>query len=419
MELRENGMAVRTPQRFLNFAADNYPLLRALLDVRSIHWDRLHRLVVRHRRPADPEPDTIRENLVSLGFLERQPEGDALEIPQPIVRFFRFLNREHHLTSAGQIRAYVDEIGRLEKELDGDAARRPEHLGLVLTELTERIEQIRHDIAGNREAITDAVIRFQSNREERPLRDVYEHVIWLWERYVVPIQDLIDPDQIMEGQWNRLESTLRDRERSLHIERPDLAGRLREIRLRLQRARRQVSGDFREAMLELQPIYRRALRESETAQAVSRVLDRVRSHGLNSLALDEYLGTPVLRHEGLFSDLAVKSYLLQLVDYDPQTEVELDETVEGDDSATHGRIDLPALMDAMTSEQPADAMGWLAERIEAQSGSIRDLLMGYGRAVRRLPIQESGGEMVEYRFGPYRIKACPHAVVGVSKETSE
>jgi len=412
-------MAARSPQRFLNFAADNYPLLRALLDARSIHWDQLLALIVRHRRSADPEPDTIRENLMSLGFLERQPDGDALEMPQPIARFFRFLNREHHLTSAGQIRAYVDEIGRLERELDENAARRPEHLELVLTELTERIEQIRHDIAGNREAITDAVIRFQSNREERPLRDVYEQVIWLWERYVVPIQDLIDPEQIMEEQWSRLESTLRDREQKLDVERPDFAGWLRELRLRLQRTRRQVSGDFREAMLELQPLYRRALRESETAQAVSRILDRVRSDGLNSLALDEYLGAPVLRHEGLFSDLAVKSYLFHLADYDPQTEVELDESVEGDESATRGRIDLPALINALTSEQPDDTMRWLADRIEAQGGSIRDLLMGYGRAVRKLPVQESGTAMTEYRFGPYRIKARPHAVVGTPEENSE
>lgn len=408
-------MAVRSPQRFLNFAAEYYPLLKVLLESNAVGWDELLLLVERHRRASDPEPETIRENLLALGFLERQPEGEALEMPQPIERFFRYLHRKHHLTSAGQIQSYVDEIGRLERDLGrGLKAEDYQQLPLLIDELAERIEQIRHDIGGNKEAITDAVIRFQVNREKLLLRDVYARVIWLWERYLIPVQDLIDTEQIMEQQLNSLEGALLQADRQLTLERPDLAVRLREVRLRLQRTRRQVVRDFREAMLELQPLYRRALRESQTAQAVSRVLEQARRQGVASLRLEEQVAMPVLRHEGLFADLATKAYLYGLVDYQPQAVVELDDEVEGAPPAAAGRVDLPQLLEELREARPTDAMAWLAKRLEVQGGGIRDLLLSYGRVVRRLDTVVQP-ERAEYRFGDYLIGARPH---GLKDESS-
>lgn len=404
-------MAIRNPQRFLRFAADHYPLLKEVLDVGAIGWSELAQLIERHRRLTDPELETIRDNLLALGFLERQPDGDRLEMPQPLERFFRYLHREHHLTSAGQIQSYVDELGRLERDLaDSLAPAGYQQLPLLIEELAERIEQIRHDISGNKEAITDAVIRFQANREELPLREVYARVIWLWERYLVPVQDLIDTEQIMEQQLNSLEGTLLQAEQALTVERPDLAGQLRETRLRLQRTRRQVVQDFREAMLELQPLYRQALRESRTAQAVSRILEHVRRHGVGSLALEQQVAAPVLRHEGQFADLAVKAYLYGLIDYQPQADVRLDAAVAGGDERKARRLDLPGLLAELQQERPADAMAWLAERIEAAGGGIRDLIMGYGRVVRTMKAAPQQ-EPAEYRFGDYLIRARPHGLV--------
>lgn len=403
-------MAVTSPQRFLRFAADNYPLLKDLLDAGAVGWGELTRLIERHRKPSDPELETVRDNLLSLGFLERQPEGDALEMPQPVERFFRYIHREHHLTSAGQIQNYVEEIGRLEQELTQClGAEGHQRLGLLIEELIERIEQVRHDIGGNKEAITDAVIRYQANRDAAPLRELYARVIWLWERYLTPIQDLIDTEQIMEQQLNSLEGTLLQAERNLTLERPDLATALRDARLRLHRMRRQVVNDFREAMMELQPLYRRALRQSRTAQAVSRILEHVRREGVAGLNLEQQVAAPVLRHEGLFGDLAAKAYLYGLADYRPEAEVELDEAVEGDAAAGEGRVDLPSMLEELQTARPADAMQWLAERVQAEGGGIRDLLIAYGRAVRRLDTR-AGGERAEYRFGDYTIAARPHGL---------
>ncbi|MCH8504797.1 MAG: hypothetical protein LAT50_10795, partial [Ectothiorhodospiraceae bacterium] len=77
-------MASANPQRFLRFAADNYPLLKDILDAGSLGWAQLTALIERRRRATDPELETIRENLLALGFLERQPDGDMLEMPQPV-----------------------------------------------------------------------------------------------------------------------------------------------------------------------------------------------------------------------------------------------------------------------------------------------------------------------------------------------
>lgn len=404
-------MAIRNPQRLLRFAADNYPLLKDLLDAGTVGWGELAQLIERHRRANDPELETIRENLLALGFLERQPDGDGLEMPQPLERFFRYIHREHHLTSAGQIQGYVEEIGRLERELTHSLEPgRQQQLTLLIDELAERIEQIRHDIGGNKEAITDAVIRFQANREESPLRDIYARVIWLWERYLVPIQDLIDTEQVMEQQLNSLEGTLLQAEQTLLVERPDLAGQLREVRLRLQRTRRQVVQDFREAMLELQPLYRRALRESQTAQAVSQILEHVRRHGVGSIALEQYIAAPVLRHEGQFSDLGTKAYLYGLIDYQPQADVQLDVAVESASEGRAQRLDLKAMLDELEAARPADAMAWLIQRLEAEGGGIRDLMMSYGRVVRTMDAVAQQ-ERVEYRFGDYIVSARPHGLV--------
>ncbi|MCC5958874.1 MAG: hypothetical protein JJU08_06010 [Rhodobacteraceae bacterium] len=408
-------MASANPQRFLRFAADNYPLLKDILDAGSLGWAQLTALIERRRRATDPELETIRENLLALGFLERQPDGDMLEMPQPVERFFRYIHREHHLTSAGQIQNYVDEIARIDRELieslEVDAHQR---LSMLAEELVERIELIRHDIGGNKEAITDAVIHFQANREEAPLRDLYTRVIWLWERYLAPVQDLIDTEQVMEQQLNSLDGSLVQAERGLTVERPDLAAMLRDARLRLYRMRRQVVNDFREAMLELQPLYRRALRESRTARAASRILDHVRREGVSGLNLERHIGVLVMRHEGLFSDLAAKAYLYNIADYHPDADVELDDAVDGDDSAAVARVDLPAMLEQLQQERPADTMAWLSGQVAEQGGGVRDLLMAYGRIVRRMETT-AHAEQTEYRFGGYFLSARPRTLTDKRK----
>ncbi|MFV8834439.1 hypothetical protein ACNSTU_05685 [Aquisalimonas sp. APHAB1-3] len=409
-------MALITPQRFLRFAAEQYPLLRELLDTGAVTEPELMASIGRHRRPADPEPSTIRENLLAMGFLERRPESDVLEFPQPLERFLRYLHREHHLTSASQLESYVEDIARLESELNtAVAAPQSTDLPFVLEELAARIEEIRHDIAGNKEAITDAVIRFQANPDALSLQARYARVIWLWERYLVPVQELIDTERVMEEHLNSLDRSMLDAEGALAAERPDLAGGVRENRLRLYRMRRQIVDDFRESMLELQPLYQRAMRESETARDVSHVLDHVRRHGAGSLALEERVGAPVSRHEGLFGDLAAKAYLYRLADFQPRGRVELDAALE-DGGEPINRVDLTTLFGELESEQPDDALEWLVDSLADRGGSVRDLLTVFGRAVRRLETQP-GSEPRDYQFGDYTLRTYPRSLTNETMET--
>lgn len=402
-------MSISNPQRFLRFAANHYELLLRLLDARELSEGELLQLARQHLADAEADPGKLVDQLLALGFLDRVPESDRFEIPLPIERFLRYLQREHHLTSPQQIGSYAAQLAELEQELQAAAERLAEgEIRIILPELADRIERLRHDVNGNKEAITEEVIHFRANRSQRPLRERYAKVVWLWERYLTPLQRLLDTEQVMERQLNSLERTLAVVEARLAAEIPLLAAETRSVLMRLYRMRRQIVADFRESMLELQPLYQRALHESRTARGASLLLERIRRQGLARLALDQVLRVPVSRHEGLFSDLAVKAHLFDLASMRPNEEVLL-EQAEDQPVEAATRIDLARLLDELLASRPADVLAWLAERIRAQGGGIRDLLLAYGRAVRRLPTV-AGAERRDYVFGDHVLTARVRAV---------
>lgn len=397
-------MPITNPQRFLRFAANNYDLLVRLLEAGEPTEGELLQLAQQHLTDEEADAGKLVDQLLKLGFLDQLHESDRYEVPQPIERFFRYLQREHHLTSPVQIRNYAEQLADLEQELLRAVARLADsEIRILLPELAERIELIRHDVSGNKEAITDEVIRFRANREERPLRERYAKVVRLWERYLTPMQSLLDTEQLMEQQLNSLERSLAAAEAALAAEVPALAAEVRSVLMRLYRMRRQIVADFRESMLELQPLYQKALRESRTARGASLLLERIRREGLNKLALDQALRVPVNRHEGLFSDLAAKAHLYDLASMQPHEDVVLEQD-DASEAAATPRIDITQLLDDMLETRPADTLAWLTQHISAQGGGIRDLLIAYGRTVRRLPTAAQA-QRREYAFGEYLLTA--------------
>src|SRR5690606_31665458 len=100
---RTHRMSISNPQRFLRFAANHYELLLRLLDARELSEGELLQLARQHLADAEADPGKLVDQLLALGFLDRVPESDRFEIPLPIERFLRYLQREHHLTSPQQI----------------------------------------------------------------------------------------------------------------------------------------------------------------------------------------------------------------------------------------------------------------------------------------------------------------------------
>src|SRR5690606_5821441 len=148
-------------------------------------------------------------SLIELGFLEPAPEGGAYEMPLPVWRFLQYVREQYHLTSVRQIAGYIEELDDLRQRLEASIEQQqPAQAAVLLTAIADTIEQVRQDMHGNREKITNEVQAARANPERLPLRARYENIARIFTDYLSPMREIIDPTEPFQGQLDQLDQTL-------------------------------------------------------------------------------------------------------------------------------------------------------------------------------------------------------------------
>ncbi|RFA27300.1 hypothetical protein CAI21_14760 [Alkalilimnicola ehrlichii] len=395
-------MAVRNPQSFFRFVAEHYRLLEDLLAADDLHEPELVNLIERHRTEHTPQTEYLAGQLLEYGLLERLPDGSGLEVPLPVADFLRWVRREHHLTSVQQIQGYVTELEGLRQEIDGliEAGRLSGSLPL-LDETARKIEQIRQDVAGNQQAIVNEVMRHRANHGQTPLKERYDTILRLWERFLVPMRVLIDTTQPIQHQFDALNAVLLRGEAAAQGH-ALVEQRFMQTRKRLNRMRGMIAQHFFEAMNELQPLHQHYQRQSRLARGASLLLEQVGRQGVTALALVEQFAIPVFRREAEFNQVQLEAYLWEVSQHDAAEEIKLG---EADTAARRERISPAAIRKELAAEAPVeDALDWLLQRLE--DASTAEVLRCFGDVVRYLNSEPKTAPR-EYRHGQTVFKAVP------------
>lgn len=401
------------PQSFFRFAAEHYPLLYDIFRREGgINDAELYELIRRNRDESDPEPAHVAELLRKLGIIEPMPDATAVyEITRPVSDLMRFLLREQRLTSAVVIQAYLDDLDQSGKELEivmneGKTVL----IELALRKAADTIDRLRQDSRNNREAVINDVIAVKSNREQKSARERFEKILYLWERYLLPLQDLIDVRKTMDATLDRLEKIFLSGMQRFELEGALHMGFLR-TRARLHRLRYDMCVDFQESFQEVVPLYESWKQDSELVQGASRILEKVGKAGLRSLKLTEMLAIPGGRfQEGLFDDSEVEAYLCGIKGYVPQEAPYLPPSSEED---TPIYINPDDMFKQLLPVLPIDdVLGWLLKNYFDYP--LCELIRTYGRIYNDNSLRVGfAREEREYCFRDTLLHAHPMLIEGI------
>ncbi len=408
-------MAEISPLTFFRFAADQCALLTDIFyHSAGISELELRSLVIRHRKPADPSPHHVIEQLSNLGILETVPDATAsYEMTRPVSALMSYLLRQHRLTSVRVIQAYLADLEHLSRELSsalrdvsGQSAVR------ILDEAGEVMERIRQDSRSNRDGIIGEAVRIKANRERWPVKQRFETINRLWSRYIEPLRDLIDVRKEMDTALDALELLFAD---GMRVFRADRAMQ-REFSVasaRLLRLRRDVKTDYHESLAELGPLYESLRRDTALARGAGRALEIIGRRGIRALRITQRMALPAWRTDGLMSDFALTAYLHGIKGYEPRSLPAIAPAPEQEHDVIIEPQDLKSRL--LSSLPVSDLLDWLIENHPGCSAG--EILRAYGRV---LEIPEftfrTGTETRSYALPPFIAEACPREVIRATGE---
>ncbi len=402
-------MAEISPLTFFRFAAEHSALLTDIFyNSTGITELDLKRLIIRHRKPTDPSPHHIIEQLSRLGILETVPDATAsFEMTRPVSTLMAFLLRQHRLTSVRVIQAYLSDIEHLARELSAALRDASGHSAVrILDEIGEVMERIRQDSRSNRDGIVAEAVRIKANTERLSAIERFETINRLWSRYIEPLRDLIDVRKEMDDALDGLDLLFREGRGVFKMD----GAMQREFSVasaRLLRLRRDVKADYHESLAELGPLYESLRRDTALARGAGRALEILGRKGLRGLEIAQRLALPVWRTDGLMSTSALTAYLYGIRGYEPRVMPALSEAPQ---VAPEPVIEPSELKDRLMSELAVDdLLQWLIDNHEGFPAV--EIIRAYGR-VLEMPGLKFGlvQETKQYQLTPFTVEACPRTV---------
>lgn len=368
-------MSVR-PTTFFSFAASRSELLTALFhhDEGIAHGE-LIALIERHSTEDDPSVSYQFDQLRKLRILEGAPAGDATwQLTFPVKQLLGFLLRQQTLTGTAIINAYVSEMGSLARDLELAAAENDaDRVVRALADLQAPLERLRNDSANNRDRLTTEALEIKAETEKTSARARFERINHLWNRYLIPLREVLDTDATMDATLDRLGRALASA-RGTFATRTSIDQGLLRARRTLTRLRRSVFSDHEESVREVEPLYRQLRRDTRLSRGASRALEKLRAEGWSGLPVETWLALPKRERSPRFSDTNIESFLHGMRGYTPTRPPAIG---DGDHEAAPALIDREDLAQRLREQAPVDdVLAWLTQHYGDQGAS--QVLRAYG-----------------------------------------
>lgn len=399
-----------SPLTFFRFAADHSGLLTDIFyHSAGLNEFELRSLVIRHRKPSDPSPHHVIEQLARLGILESVPDATAShEMTRPVSTLMAYLLRQHRLTSVRVIQAYLADMDHLSVELSSCIEKTDSRTAVrILDEIAEVMERIRQDSRSNRDGIIAEAIRIKANRDRYPVKVRFETINRLWSRYIEPLRDLIDVRKAMDSALDNLEILFREGRRVFSTD----GVMMREFSAssaRLLRLRRDVKSDYHESLTELGPLYEALRRDTALARGAGLALEIMGRKGIHHLKIAEFMALPTWRTDGLISTRALTAYLHGIKGYTPGKAPLLAQAARQEPEKI---IQPDRLRKMLFASLPVDdLLRWLIKNHAGYPPA--EILKAYGRTLDFSGlIFLTGSECRTYRLEPFRLEAWPKSVL--------
>ena len=400
----------REPAAFFKFAGKRFALLSDLFySEKGFSDGELFLLLKNHREDDDTSVDHLFKRLKELLIIDAVPgETARWELSHPVRSLLRFLLREQRLTSVEVLHGYLRALETSRSDLllcikEGDR----NGVFTAVSELSETVERLRQDSSDNCSAVLRECMNSKAQKDCLSPLARFEKVNRLWNRYLMPMKDLISVGKSIDTQLDGLESTFAAG--IVRFDRyPGMVDILRGAVARILRMRRDTSRDFSNSITEILPLYESLKADSELARGASIALQRIDRAGIRSLNLEERFPVSHWRTSGLMCQKDMRALLYRLSGYTPGATVSA-APPENLEQAVY-RSSLEAVEALRESLPVEDLMEWLDEYCEG--GSASEVLRLYGSIYLDPPGSVSRGvEQRSYMIKGVAMKSYPLGLV--------
>lgn len=395
------------PKAFLNFAAEHYSLL---LDIFYKDTDlteaEIYEQIKKNRREYSNRPEYIFNQLLSLKIIQSPPDATAYyEISHNVKNLLTFLEQEHRFTSTKEIQAYLDEMDSLRHQLE--IAFKENKRGVVLNilrDLAGLVERLRQSSNGNRLAIIREVREIKLNINKESSTNRYEKILDIVDRYINPLQDMIEVGKSLDKSLKQLEVLLNYAENEYAFER-DVLFKVRRVSLYLPRLRRELLTAFQESTEEITPLLEK-LQANLFGRGVTIILNNVTRKGAKALEeMSDRLALPSTRQRlDLFDDFKVSEFLRDVKGYKPKAPPQINhEEIE---------IEKPYIFNpdsvliAFKADLPVEnAFAWVRARYEGEE--LGTLLKIYNLLISNAGVYQYRTERQKHSIKNYDVYTYP------------
>jgi len=359
---------------------------RSLIRALDKHWDAIERIVLLGRDHIAYERDEVLallgkiylhesaeqwverlQHLVNAELLIQMSHSNTLQLNENVRQFVGSLLHEHELGLSDILKARIIDIKTgLDQLHQAMQNRDMAALQQGAVRIDNQLRQILQQLDQDTHAIQDIAERAKAADERMQLACRYREVLDAYDRYVLPMTELMDT-----GASGSFYPLLEEAERVLETLAQQLAIQgglyshqrlLRQIGFRVKELRQAGLIALKQCTNTLMPLREEVRRHNQLSAAIGQLLGDVRKKGLRKTFPQQSL--PIWRKERLVS-VAIGPELLMLMEqvrhYQPKA-VEFPEMMAEDAQIQLERVDEEAIRKHFYQSLPLpDLMRWLAD----------------------------------------------------------
>jgi hypothetical protein len=403
---------------------------RSLVRALEKHWDVIERLMLLGRDQIAYERDDLLvlmkkiyvhesaeqwlerlQQLVNAELLIQMSHSNTLQLNENVRQFVSSLLHEHELGLSEILKARIIDIKvGLDQLHQAMQNRDMAALQQGAVRIDNQLRQILQQLDQDTHAIQDIAERAKAADERMPLSTRYREVLDAYDRYVLPMTELMDT-----GAGGSFYPLLEEAERVLGALAQQLAIQgglyshqrlLRQIGFRVKELRQAGLIALKQCTNTLMPLREEVRRHNHLSAAIGQLLGDVRKKGLRKTFPQQSL--PIWRKERLVS-VAIGPELLTLMEqvrhYQPKA-VEFPELITEDTQIQLEQIDEVAIRQHFYQSLPLpDLMRWLADHYS----EYQDItLLRLYHSFMRLPDITATPDLLETRIALKQVAIRHH-----------
>jgi hypothetical protein len=293
-------------------------------------------------------------------LVEAEGEASSWELAAPLIRWIEYLQRVAQPVSSARVQGQLLELEHglasfRNAELAGDVSTGRE----ILRETRAGFQRLAEDLGQTRIAIAAAVSEAKGEHRKQGALERFRRINRLWNEYLLPMLDLLDPTGPLEALCLAWEASLTHAVENKFLPDRRAAERI-ETEMRVLRV--SVRDQFRECQFELEPLHARLRRDSQWAEGAAKILKRLEDLGANRAGLEGCMSLSVFRFAGQMSTAALLASAASWRDIStPPTPIDFGSGAASADAQSVEDI-LAAVESLPASRFPiTDLMGWLSQ----------------------------------------------------------